>query len=1284
MSFIEKLTLMTTRSPNISGFLAELLKHIRLDCENELIYPKLAECTKMITERFNSFYVSNFKLSEIQMKMLAAALCLSGKDLFLSRFDEVITIVLLRIRERIYSNTSLLIINEMLDTYYNKYSDSWATILDRTESILMQIFPHGRKNVLGCEGDVSMVVKILDTVTKKLPRFSYNEIIKKLFKQCNQTQGTSQILDNFPWDRASIALQTFLNLCSSNTIKNNNNNNRSSDNLVWKAEYSKVKIGDLELESMSENLSELIRSIFIKLTRQYWKGHLNEFVFDQSKTKLIGFIKLVLNKFLVLIEPEIILNLIESNNNEVSDLAKKVFIEKLRETNKTDELVHRIGNMIFGQSFKLEGFDDKTINSKDDAIVYKFFKNSFDRNYKEIPEPPENLQENYVLRGGIFYILESITTWSQTKLSDPTISGKLDSQEIELFGKIVDVYFRLLSAYEALIKTVYLEKQSDRNILLRSWSSLVGFKRNSKEIADFLVSLLGYSDERLRWRVIESFRYLPSNRLGEFMKLFDRFRLAVSEDFVNLKRSRRNDKAKIEITRVYRNVLLAWNPQESNSLTPLRMILRHVIELYYYVSKNELIDEFIWNLRGEFCGLMKEYLHVTNVMPANGTRKSFLPLKFHLEVWLTVDEWYHKSPSIPSDSQKLYHELFIDNFRSEIEELFANFAYNLPSAVASIDPSTLPVFIDNLLVKMSQISQTNSDLKSRYAYNLLKSSCEGQWSYLIFTKMVEFIGNGRDDLDEKIQGGVLSVLKESEEAFKGPSLELFKLMLNDSKDDICDLEGVLEMFTLISSSKWQRKILLKLRETFESSSNAIVFNEKIFENLFEISGKLLETFPNSLRALWQSIDEKYLDFVLFLLQKHLQRCQDGRVVKICKFIYESVYNDKVQELWLKYAHPYSGVKKRFKYSPVQATLKLLGYDENERSHVVRVLHQLTHVIEETGNRCCYELDTEDCYELMRWAVQCPMSKISLAAWKELKCHCKIVSDEFVDDLIKETKRFLQHLVCPATLSYFDADLVAEVLEFFELFLKLKFKETNRNTMLIKDIIELAKIQLSTKDSIVFESACSIIKSCLHCGWEDFDVDILHELSRRPSLSADLLLEMLQSENRIGYEKYSLYLTAFLPYLFRFFEEELNLSTSKTEDFDYSAELEYLKLLRLASENILIEEAQVDESGKLCLLELSEFFLSIEKRKKRNSIDFYKTLAGLLSDKSLNKFVTKLIFKNLEISVDWDGFLVHFFDNLRAQDQDISVYEGEAFGIANALCNLPADPIRQRVIDFLLL
>ena len=1384
-------------------FLTEMFNHIRRESDSDFQYPKLGECIGFIIERLNPYYLSSFKVPEAQVRLLAAVLCLSGKETFLKRFDEIIYLILIRIREKSFSNDAIKSVIELLSSYYYRYPDAWATLLERSESIFKQIFPIGRKNVLGCEEKVEGIVELLQIVSKKLPRFCLNEIIKKLIKQCGSALNGP--IDNFPWDRASIAMQTFLYLCASLQSKNNDFN-LFDKNLNWQIKFSKAKIGDLEVEPVFKEISELLKNILAKITKQSWISFSNTFVFDTEKIKLISFIQMVVIKYSNLVDSVTMLRLIESNNEELNELVKLFWEQKKSETKDQDELnhfvkeelIHLIGNMIFGQSFKLKvDFNCQSVLSSDvDKLVFDFFTEAFDRKRKSVPNPPDDLKDSQVLRGGVFFLLESLSAWSQTKLLSDSSVKLLDQSEIDLFGRTVDVYFRLLSKYETLVKEVYLDKQSDRNIILRSWSNLVGgFKRNVRETADFLVSILGYSDEKLRLRVIESFKYLPENRISEFMKLFEQFRLAVSEDFVNLrpiKKSRRSEKSKIEITRLYKHVLCSWNwnSQEginvNSNLTPLKMILRHVVELYYFIIKSE-IDDFIWSLRREFVGILKEYVKIINEMP-KGMRKSFLPLKFHLEVWFSVEDW-HKTMKEKFDFQ-------------EIEELFVNFSFNLLAAVSAVDSENLSIFIQNLLVKISTANNNdaNTNLQINYVYNLLKSSINEEKIQEFFQIFVKWIGNGNDPKGN-FQKGIQKVFNELREDqmknFNGPALDLFKLLSDDSSFEfslessssttssdvisISDLKGVLEMISSVSDAKLQRWILYKLKVPLgKEAALAPCIDYKILENLLSLSEALMETFPNSLCALWQVLvnDSEKLKMNLGIIVHFLQIClqkESEKKLKVVKFVcdaIEKIDQEATLATFMRYAHPFSGTQNEFSITPLKATFMILEdlhFKYRSDSVALRVLIMISSSINE-DNVGIYNIDQTEvdliANELLIWAVQCPDRSISLSAWKQLKRFSHSVSEAFLTTLLRSAKRFLQHLVCPATLKYFDPKLVEEIFGFF---FEVLEGNSNLSTTIIKQIYLDFILQLSTVDENVFEACCFVLKNCLEFEevWEwfqssndDFEKNIIvneeilhenqiqsrfdklsvipstcihYELIKRvkASVTLELLFLLLSRETRTNFkiilaennkiysslskiERYFCYLFAIFPFIFKYFDENLCISQQshkyqsqiQNNELLFHFNFDYLILLIEATDKIIVHENSLDENGQLCLLELREFLISIEKRKKRKRIDFYKTLAEILSNSTIEMYTTELILNcgflvptNEGEEADcYDEFVVYYFDCIRMiysikGNVLSSKYSNSSWRLANKLASSDKEDdnqenyltleIRQRVIDFLI-
>jgi hypothetical protein len=1309
----------------VCDFLATLLINLRMDSESDIFNPQFTECICSILDRFHPIYLVNFKITEFQAKLVASALCLSGREKFLARFDEIFQLFLLRIREKMYSSEALASLNLMLETYYTKYSDSWATLLERSESIVGQLFPDGRKNVIGCEESVKGVVKILETVTLKIPRFSCIEVIKRLLKQCSKALPNGQSIDNFPWDRANIALQTYLFLCSMCTTKQS-----SAKAVSWKPEYSQIRIGDFELESIDSEVVSLTKALVHKICKQFWQPNYNEMIINANRTKFIGFLVTVLTRFVPLIDSRSILKFTEARNiPEIGEAALEAwnmrFLDVSEDKQDEDliahELVHKISNMIYGQTFRLTS----RIGTQN-YPVYNYFEKCFsaEESLSDFSDPPQDFQENEILRGGIFFLLESLNAWSQTKLLESASSIKLSSAEIELFGKVVDVYFKILSKYESLVKAVYLERQGDRNILLRSWSSLVGFKRNSKEIADFIVSILGYSDENLRKRVIGSFRHLPMDRMSEFMKLCERFRLVVSEDFVKLKlsrKNRRNDKRKIEVTQLYRNVLMAWNLDESvghqsSALTPLKMILRHIVELYYYVSKIELVDDFLWKLREEFVSLLSQYLVVVNSMSSN-LRKSFFPLKFHLEVWLTCDEWFYATKN---DNSVIF---------CNMEGLFVNLGVFILTAVSSIDRASLPNFIENLLIKI--YGMTDGSLQSQYAYNLLSSSRDEEHFGLLIETMIGFLGCRGDGIMSSLQKGIQLFLTENPEitdSTSDPSLVLFRLMHGDStrpqaiqSNDPDILVKVIDLLQSISDATIQRRVLFRLQGPLSEAK----IDGKIIQMLLKLSERLLETFPNSLKYLWQTlvVDMAKRELCVGLIVHELMNCLQMEPEKskpVVMFVYSALdesCREYLLETLLQYSHPFSGTQTEpeFSLSPIQAVLLILtenrmnemhvkSYESAKRIKVLFILFEGDEVCDGECGGLVYE-------EILMWAVECPVNEISTKAWKLLKdfFSAKMSSDFIEMKLLSSATRFLQHLVCPATLNYFDPLLVGQVLR---LFTEVVLRNEGISSALLNEIFGNFLIQLSALDQVVHEETCVLLQTCFenekfsleHQEQKDCEKLLLQLLNRTENeKSMEFLFFILEREvncsealgaafSKLGTmtDRFMAYLVGLLPFLFSFFEAHLNHSTSQSavgEKVEEYEEMRYLHLLILFCRSLLVEEGQVDDNGRLCVLELEQFLVSIEHKKLRSSIDFYKAIASLLSDPFLRLNSLKTIEKSLESLQHFQDFLVFFFDSLRIGGWKISSKEDGvfAFKVANLLATSNDEKnceLRQRVIDFL--
>ena len=84
--------------------------------------------------------------------------------------------------------------------------------------------------------------------------------------------------------------------------------------------------------------------------------------------------------------------------------------------------------------------------------------------------------------------------------------------------------------------------------------------------------------------------------------------------------------------------------------------------------------------------------------------------------------------------------------------------------------------------------------------------------------------------------------------------------------------------------------MTRLKQIFKRSNFKL--NPKILQKLLELTGKLMETFPNSLISLWQSIEK---NLIIKLLQENLQKSQENSLLKVSAFIFESIYCEPVKE-----------------------------------------------------------------------------------------------------------------------------------------------------------------------------------------------------------------------------------------------------------------------------------------------------------------------------------------------------------------------------------------------------
>lgn len=1162
-------TNVSNASTSLKNVIISVLTNMRIELPDDVnffYYQKFNEFLMKINDKFNPIYnttTTTNGIKEINLRLLCGTVCLSGREIFTFRFEEIVNLLFVKLKDLKGNCRELLqSLDHLLWTYYHIYPEAWATILDQTENLIVkQIFPDGRRTVGSAEdggtGGIDEIVDLIDTILNKLPRFGLNEIIKKILKQLMAVNIKSTTVDTFPWIRANILLQSFLRLCKMLSEDGENDpfkkraanhlrdGEGKTDKFKWRNEYKKLKIEDQEIESIFTQISELIAMIIELIQTHCWSPHSNTLQLDTNKKRMMSVLELIIEAYDELVGNEFLLRLCYCENQIEVISSRAVELAKKRMSREYDNLkikyqlqIHEISRILFNQtSDEASDFLVLNLNPLELSVVYKFIRCAFDGKEKGAGivemqltgESSSPLLDDEILKGTIFYLLEALEMWSQVKLSESTV--RIDSvDEINHFGRIIEIYFILLWNYESLIKAVYVEKQnSGKNIIMRSWVSSVGFKRKSKEMADFLVSLLGYSEERLRMRLIEAFQYIPVNKVTDFMKLLERFRLPISDDLVNLRRRTNSnlERGKIEITRVYRNVLRSALKQKHNlneivEGTAIKIILRHVVELFYYCTKMDSIDKFrVKDSRREFVGLLGEYVKVVNVITIATTvldvkaRSALFPYKFQFEVWQSVNSWYDLHEERESDPDSDFGDnLNVQNCFIELSCLIVTAAHS----VGKISDS----FINEIFERSRRVG---SDRLSDFVYNLLKIEEDPLFERVVDRITLEMTSSDKNVQEvDTIKEGVLRALKEDRgvgverERDRSVSLSLkFFRFVNDipvkfTDEELNEVLGV--RVRTIRSGRIQRKILIKIGDIFEFGVNVTVTNRiddksllSVLEGLFLITMVFKETFPGEIARIWKCLIEakkqessaecekknnNNLSVIIHFLQENYQKTMIHEEMEVGVFILRAVdRREEIVKILLKYAHPYTGTSKKrvgFENSPVKVSLLLLkgtGFDNFERNQRLKVLKRLSDILlldieSECSTVSCDDMIDNDYYydEMLEWASGCPNKTACKFAWREIFKMGSFSGISMSDELIEKRllpliSKFLKHLVCPETFYYFDPELVADIIDG----LRGIILGRNVSDECLKGIFSIGFDQMGTKDEVVYDAAVELLKSC---------------------------------------------------------------------------------------------------------------------------------------------------------------------------------------------------------------
>ncbi len=1217
-------------------FLAGLLESIRNDCERDFIHPLFTRTVNFILEKLEPFTAT---VHESAFRLYAAAFNLRGGEEFCKRFSLHISNLLNRLRERSLDQSCFKLLTCAFSVYYFVYPDAWATYLDRTENCISVIFPVRRKHVLSCDESVDEVVQFVSRIIEKLPKFAFNELVKKLVKQCSS--AVNEGLDNVPLDRLNIAIRALTHLQALIEGKS------ASGHL-------KQQLADLSITSIKNDVSDVIGKLWNEIEKAFWNLQKWQLQIDQSSIKLINLLRTILHHFAGALKNEALIRLMdfELTAEEAKEAWNRRLTDPMVKCQMNQDLqCHRIACLIFNHSIA----EIEPIEANEP--IFHFFVCAFRHGKYELPG---EVDESGVLRSGIAAILDALSQWdSKNMLQESTL--RLEDAEVEHFGRIVDVYFVLLGRWEALVKEVYLETIGRGNFIVRSWGSLVGFKQKSKEIADFLCSLLGATDDRLRQRILNSFKLIPGSRVPEFVKLFERFRLPVSDDLVHLRyeasrRNRRNERAKLEVTRFYAHVMAA---AEITSLWVYKAALRHAVELFYFLLKLEIeADDFILKLRKEFSHLLFILAGTVNDRCDLLNWRSFFPKRFQAELRKALVDWRVDGGALA----ELVH-VYDEEDRGSIVNWILN--------------------------------DCGESFVTRAVCNCLQSAVDYE---NILAKFVEAVCNEPEE-NKNIFHGILAA------SVSDNSVEFLKILYGESEISQELVPITTELLLKVNSGAIQRRLLQSLAEVLEASED-----EGLLKSLLLLTSKLQFTFPHSLTSLWVRLTDGAFAFLVHFLLSQLcaSTASDDVIAFICRGLYD-FHPQALLSVLLVYAHPYSGVQQEQVRNYLQASATILNQLEFEDCDIdsqlrqqLDVLLKLNYAILDGGRSPgCGPFGSQEDLNLfagglLTWATQCPLKSVSWAAWRELRELAGQLDDSFVrNSLLVEMTKFLQHMVCPESFHYFDPFMVAEILQ---LGLRIVSESTKISKETIQHIFVDSLTQLETVDDAVFDVIVEILLVSLEFQeiWNflgqmcNSSLLKLHSKLVSNGLRENhfaLMKTLLKAEcngllqNSMSFagreERFFCYLVASLPQIFSFFDCNLAL-----ERANLTAKQENESLLSYLNALIWLTQSTANSSKtddvKFLYLEVGEWLASVESGKTRSSSDFYTILANLLTDKSVKESSIPVTMKLItNYSTVQSTFFVKFAESLRRERWKAN--DCQEF----ALKLIESQEVDQSVLDFLL-
>jgi len=1221
------------------NLLLRMLIRLRAIISDDYIHKQLQSTIESLTKGLHSVLdYQRHKVSHISVSLYGVAACMSGKINFLEKCYHLISLILAAIKDETSGDSQSKLwcsLKTIMWTYYYRYSEAWATMLERTESTLFaQIFPKGRRYVLGVDIRISDLVDLLCLISRKLPSYSLNEVLKRLVRQANSS--LQKPLDNFPFDRALVVCLVFARFVKSAGQKGSPDLVFTEEGHTLIEEYMKPdsNVNDLDLKGMSVLVSLMINgslqliSKSCKVESGTEGGYL---VFDTSKVKVIRYLNCLLDSHWSVIRVKYLYELYHCNEEGLStrarDALNKLFkLQTLEERRSTVELIcgEMIGQLVNNQK---EIFLKSIVILKDfqlslaeypepSALVY------FAKRFKMIELLPfimpessgcgPNEQSLAVFKIGLAHLLEYIHGWSTSWSSNPAPAKKISASEMEHYGRIADIYLELDSSFSLILKDIYREGQRKKNLLVRSWNSLVGYKKTSKEIVEFIMSLLDYPNAEVRFRIIQAFAHIPVEKTTDYLKRIERLRQEVSYDFVNLnydnsKKNRRFELLKREVTMLCTNFLLVINESASSSektiMTPLRVIVRHLAEMYFFLIKIGQNDDFLSALRMDFLRMLHRYTHIVCSKTANifspAQRSSLLPCRFRWELWLTLETWFSRSREeeekellvacmsqlaygmIPTDTQdddklaiilswvgklqkssRLYHfaattlsNLLLSSSAVNVESIFSQISSCI---YEHVDDATVLIYYESISLALDEIVSMISPVR-------------------FFLLSVLYYDALNDQLSQISQ----NLLRKS---FGCEALNLVPTQSPEfAKSVIREVAVALPKVQRPACQKRLLRLLLLFIDSLVVESDEEDENlDFLIEKLYTITVFLMETFDDDIQRIWNKLGSERI--ISVVVDRFVNEQQSSRAALI---VLEALNRKKyVVERLSRHVDPGKGVNE-VALLPSRIAMTLIT--KLDRNLNYPFLFDSLNLVSFDGSDADYVNTNDGILILERWLF-CPMAETSCAVLFELCQRLEQLDMDFLIDILGKYVKLIKDEK--------DIEPLLEALAFlFESCVDL-------DTLRVTHLVTLADFSLALLPQHPHRFT-RIITTILQFSELWSQVPLLDICKSFALYHPEALQDLLRLDAEVDGDRLSYYILGIIPQLLDYFENNLALNSRSASNNGAS---------RRASEAfdpVFREYLTGLMAAVKGNVEFWRLLLSVEQRKSRAAVDLYRNLAGCL-------------------------------------------------------------------------